>query len=160
MKSMNKPTKIFFGAGLVILLGLALVHSSQALAQGGVWETKAPMPNIKGTGFAGVIDGKLHVGGEEALRPGIQSTRSTTNMTRGRIRGHSVRRSPLRAAANRPSSTGRSMLSAAHSVSTPGSMSPISWRPTIRTPIHGRSWPPCLRQGSRMQRPRSMENFS
>ncbi len=70
MEPTNKLGKTLLGAGLAVALGFALAHSGQALAQGGIWETKAPMPNIKGGGFAGVIDGKFHAGGGGGFAPG------------------------------------------------------------------------------------------
>ena len=70
MESTNRLTKTLLGAGLAVALGFALALSGQALAQGGIWETKASMPNIKGGGFAGVIDGKFHAGGGGGLAVG------------------------------------------------------------------------------------------
>ena len=69
MEPTNKLGKTLLGAGLAIALGFALAHSGQALAQGGIWETKAPMPNSKSVGFAGVIDGKFHAGGGGGFAP-------------------------------------------------------------------------------------------
>jgi len=55
-------TKYFTLWGVVILLVL-FTFSSLSFAQGGTWETKAPMPTPVGQITAGVIDGKLYVPG-------------------------------------------------------------------------------------------------
>jgi N-acetylneuraminic acid mutarotase len=69
MELTNKLGKTLVGAGLAVALGFALAASNQALAQGGIWETEPPMPNIKAFGFAGVIDGKFHAGGGAGAEP-------------------------------------------------------------------------------------------
>ncbi len=62
-----KRTKMFkalLGGG-ILLLGFAL--TGQALAQGGTWATKTPMPTARWGLSAGVVDGKLYaVGGVPA----------------------------------------------------------------------------------------------
>lgn len=69
MKSISRIAKTLLGGGLGLLLAFALADANPALAQAGMWETKAPMPNIRAFGFAGVIDGKLHAGGGGGAEP-------------------------------------------------------------------------------------------
>ena len=58
-----KSTKMFKAllGGVILLVGFAL--TGQALAQGGTWETKAPMPTARTVTAGGVIDNRLYVVG-------------------------------------------------------------------------------------------------
>lgn len=60
MKSTRKITNTIFA----VLLGLVVIAAgNQAFAQGGIWETKAPMPAARWSAAGGVINGKLYVAG-------------------------------------------------------------------------------------------------
>lgn len=60
MNSIRKIGYTLFAA----LLGLSVMTvSHQAFAQGGAWETKAPMPTVRWGAASGVINGKLYVAG-------------------------------------------------------------------------------------------------
>lgn len=63
---MNSRCKMLRGSfpGFLVLLGLVIIAAAtQALAQSGTWETKAPMPTARYGMAAGVIGGKLYVAG-------------------------------------------------------------------------------------------------
>jgi N-acetylneuraminic acid mutarotase len=60
MKSTRRMTNTIFA----MLLGLLVIAAgNQAFAQGGTWETKAPMPTVRWNAAGGVINGKLYVAG-------------------------------------------------------------------------------------------------
>ncbi|MCH8196586.1 MAG: hypothetical protein IH904_00755 [Proteobacteria bacterium] len=64
MELTNKLGKTLLGAGLAVALGFAIAAGNQALAQGGTWEIKAPLPpGGVSPSTAGVIGGKLYASG-------------------------------------------------------------------------------------------------
>ena len=60
MKCTGKMTNTIFAMFLALLI---ITASNQAFAQGGTWETKAPMPTVRWGAASGVINGKLYVAG-------------------------------------------------------------------------------------------------
>ena len=60
MKSLRKMTSTI----IAVFLGLLVIATSnQVFAQGGLWETKAPMPTARSGAAGGVINGMLYVAG-------------------------------------------------------------------------------------------------
>jgi len=60
MKFIWKMTSTIFAMFLGLLV---IAASNQASAQGGIWETKAPMSGVRWSAAGGVINGKLYVAG-------------------------------------------------------------------------------------------------
>ncbi len=84
MKSTGKITDTIFAMFLALLI---ITASSQAFAQGGTWETKAPMPTARWGAASGVINGKLYVAGGYAGTVGSATTEAYTPFLQGDANG-------------------------------------------------------------------------